>query len=229
MPLQRAIAKSITRLLVSPTKVAHALDWKKRAGGALLSVHLGDEKIDLATSYHPSQNIPIHRLPSIPLEFEIKGNQKVLKSHVLDEISHVVKDLNICGLVVSWPVQKEGWCGASCGKVLHTLDQIVEETNIVSKARPVCLWDGHHFHLSEDEWGRVSFYGVPNPNRRQVHLASQEQYRDCGMVAAGIAQDYIRFHWPEFAHTKAMMVKDLEDGPAETTGLSSGKAARALA
>lgn len=201
MPQHRAMANNITRLLASPSKVAHALDWKKRVGGSLLSVHLGDTSIDLATTSHPSQaTAAVHRLSSIPLEFEIKNNQKVLKSYILQHISDIVQERNICGLIVSWPVQKEGWCGASCGKVLRTLDQIVQETNIVNKDRPICLWDGHHFHLHEDEWGRVPFYGVPSPNRKQVHLASQEQYKDCGMVAAGVVQDYILHHWPHLAH-----------------------------
>ena len=216
MPLP-AVNKTITRVLASPSQVAHALDWKKISGAALLSVHMGDRSIDLATTSHPSQEDPVYRLSSIPLQYEIRENKKEVKKCVLEEISHIVQDMNVCGLVVSWPVQKQGWCGAACGRVLSALDQIVQETNIVSKSRSLCLWNGHHFHLPEDLWGRVSFYGVPEPDRRQIHIASKEQYGDCGMVAVDIAQDYIRHHWPELAHN---LVEDFDDS---VVGCSSGK------
>ena len=200
--MPKAIAKSITRMLSSPNQVARVLDWKKAVGGALLSLHFGASQIDLAATSHPSgQDACVHHLSSIPLEFEVKQNNKVLKSHILKEISGLVQDLNVCGMVVSWPVQKEGWCGAPCGKVLHTLDHIVRETNIVDQDHcPLCLWDGHHFRLPEDEWGRLAIYGIPNRDKKQVHLASQEQYRECGMVAARVVKDYIRHHWPDHAN-----------------------------
>lgn len=188
------LARSITRFLTSPGKIAQALDWRKQAG-AVLSLHVGTSSIDLAVTLHPSADEnPIQPLPSIPIETEVKGNSKVLKSHILKELSKIADDWNVCGIVTSWPVQKEGWCGASCGKVLHTLDQIVQETSLVSKKRPLCLWDGHHYLNTEDEWGRIARYGVPSEKHK--HCASTEQYHDEGMVASEIAQDYIRCHWP---------------------------------
>merc|ERR1712226_429458 len=89
----------------------------------------------------------------------------MLQSHIFQELSDIVQQYKVCGMVVSWPLQKEGWCGASCGRVLHTLDQMVEQqeesttTKILNQQRLVCLWDGHHYGTScEDEWGRVPLY-----------------------------------------------------------------------
>lgn len=213
-----SISKSLTRFLATPSKIAHALDWNKNCG-SVLSVHIGTKSIDLAVTAHPSTENPIQPLPSIPIESETKGNQKVLKGHVLEELSNIVKQFKVCGIVMSWPVQKEGWCGAPCGRVLHTLDQIVQETRIVSRGRPVCLWDGHHFSTTEDEWGRVPLYSVPS--KKAEHRASQEQYREDGMVAADIAKDYIRNHWPEFVRKW--------DKPSSSTGLNSAATAAASA
>lgn len=190
------VRSSITKFLTSPAKVARALDWKKAA--SVLSLHIGKDSIDLAVTSHPSSTGDeeiILPLPSIPMKCEYLDNQKVLKPGVLKELSNIVDKFDVCGMVVSWPVQKEGWCGAPCGRVLHTLDQIASESSIVSAARPVCLWDGHHFHSSEDEWGRTALYA--KASKKDVHLASKEQYKDEGSLAAEIAQDYLRHYWPD--------------------------------
>ena len=154
--------------------------------------------VDLAVALHPSYFHPIDPLPSIPIEIKTRRNQKVLKESVLLELKNIVETHKVCGLVVSWPVQKEGWCGATCGKVLHVLDQIVQDTNIVTSRRPVCLWDGHHFVTGGDEWGRLPIYSVPTD--KTVHVASKEQYQDEGMLAADIAADFLKLHWPDLAH-----------------------------
>jgi len=209
------MAPNVTKFLAAPGKIAHALDWRKQAG-SVLSLHIGTHSIDLAVTTHPSMKNPIQSLPSIPIESETRGNQKVLKRHILEELSSIVEDWKVCGMVVSWPVQKEGWCGAPCGKVLHTLDQLVQDSSIVSSSRPVCLWDGHHFLNTEDEWGRVALYGVPS--QKLEHRASKEQYREEGMVAADIAKDYIRHHWPEFV----MNLERKQSEKAASTGKPKG-------
>lgn len=194
MPVVR---RSITKFLTSPSKIARALDWKKSS--SVLSLHVGKDSIDLAVTSHPSSTSEeeiILPLPSIPIKCEIKENQKVLKPHVLSELEDIVAQFDVCGMIVSWPVQKEGWCGAPCGRVLHTLDQIARECpGLVSSKRPVALWDGHHYHTSEDEWGRSAIYS--HISKKEVHIASKEQYRDEGSLAAEIAQDYLRHHWPD--------------------------------
>mmetsp|Transcript_17384 Transcript_17384/g.32998 ORF Transcript_17384/g.32998 Transcript_17384/m.32998 type:complete len:231 (-) Transcript_17384:120-812(-) len=193
MPMIRS---SITKFLTSPSKVARALDWKKSA--SVLSLHVGKDSIDMAVTSHPSTTSDkelILPLPSIPIKCEVQHNQKVLKEAVLNELASIVEQFDVCGMVVSWPVQKEGWCGAPCGKVLHTLDQMARDKDIVSASRPVCLWDGHHFHSNEDEWGRSALYA--HISKKDIHIASKEQYKDEGSLAAEIAHDYLRHHWPD--------------------------------
>ena len=197
MPSLTAVNNTITRLLSPPSKIARALDWNKLTG-AILSVHVGLRTVDLAVASHPSAFHPVDTLPSIPIEMETRRNQKVLKENVLLELKNIVETHKICGIVVSWPVQKEGWCGATCGKVLHVLDQVVEDTNILSAKRPMCLWDGHHFRDGGDEWGRLALYGVPT--NKTIHMASKEQYKDEGMPAADIATDFLNCHWPDLTH-----------------------------
>lgn len=190
------VRSTITKFLTSPAKVARALDWKKAA--SVLSLHIGKDSIDLAVTSHPSSTGDeeiILPLPSIPLKCEVQDNKKKLKPAVLSELATIVDKFDVCGMVVSWPLQKEGWCGAPCGRVLHTLDQISRDASIVSSSRPVCLWDGHHFHSNEDEWGRSAIYA--KVSEKQVHIASKEQYKDEGSLAAEIAQDYLRHHWPD--------------------------------
>ena len=192
------------RSLVAPSKLAQSLDWRKQSG-YILSVHVGQSKIDLAATCHPDYDgNPIQPLPSIPLKIEVKKNQKVLKSEVVAEISNIVQRYNTLGMVVSWPVQKEGWCGASCGKVLHVLDQVIQEGAGMGK-QPICLWNGRHWTSGEDEWGRAPIYSVPTSKKE--HRASKEQYGDDGMVATAIAKDFLDFHWPNLVDSREQRVK----------------------
>lgn len=184
-------ARSLSHLLTTPSKVAHALDWKK-ASGSILSLRVNEDQIDLALASHPSFEDPVQQLKSIPLERTTVYNRKVLTDSVADALQDVLKDHNVCGMVVSWPVQPEGWCGASCGRVLNTLDQIR-----LTIDRPVCLYDANHTMPPEDEWGRSEIYSTTS--NKQIHVASEEQYQDCtGKVASQIWDDFCHEHWPEF-------------------------------
>jgi hypothetical protein len=208
--------KAITSFLTAPSRVAHALDWKK-ASGALLSLRVCDGRIDLAAASHPSfPGEPILPLPSIPIATETVNNRHVIKASVARELKGIVDRFNIAGIVVSWPVQKEGWCGASCGKTLHVLDQVAEVLSNCSSSyqqRPICLYDPEHHVPPEDEWGRAPRYGVPAPPGKTLHVASKEQYAcpttttsanngdSSKHVAVDILNDFYREHWPEFANT----------------------------
>jgi RNase H-fold protein (predicted Holliday junction resolvase) len=136
---------------------------------------------------------PTMELPSIPLRTSTKNNRRVLDSAISEELAQAVQKFNVCGMVVSWPVQREGWCGKSCGKVLHTLDQIQAVAQ-----RPVCLYDPEHSTPPEDEWGRAALYSETSD--KTLHVASEEQYeqdRTVGKVAADIWNDFCAEHWPE--------------------------------
>jgi RNase H-fold protein (predicted Holliday junction resolvase) len=187
-------AKSITNFLTAPSKVAHALDWRK-VSGSILSMTVGKDRIDLAIASHPSIDDPIQQLPSIPLGNETKNNRKILKSSVVEELSSIVQDFHVCGMVVSWPVQKEGWCGAQCGHVLHTLDQLAGHSTLLNKSRPICLWDEEHNLPADDEWGRSAIYS--RTTDKTLHQASKEQYESHNQVALDVWNDFCRVHWPE--------------------------------
>ena len=185
-------ASTITQMLTTPGQVAHALDWRQ-ASGAILSLRIVRDRIDLAVASHPALEEPTMELPSIPLRTSTKDNRKVLDAAVSRELAQAVQRFNVCGMVVSWPVQREGWCGKSCGKVLHTLDQIQ-----AAARRPVCLYDPEHSAPPEDEWGRAPLYAQTTD--QTLHVASQEQYNQdntVGKVAVDIWNDFCAEHWPE--------------------------------
>jgi hypothetical protein len=208
MSVRAATARSLSKCLTAPSKVAQALDWKK-ASGSILSLRVNDSSIDIAVAAHPSFEESAHQLQPIPLVRKTLSNRKVVSDTVADALQKVVKDYNVCGMVVSWPVQREGWCGAPCGRVLNALDQIQ-----LTSDRPVCLYDVNHCTPPEDEWGRSEIYSTTCD--KTVHVASQEQYQDCtGKVASEIWKDFCHEHWPEFAQDESSTPssrKDLVEG-----------------
>lgn len=183
---------SIIKLLKSPRSIAQALDWHK-ASGSVLNVIIRKKQIDLTVASHPCFGEAPESIPSIRLKHKSINNRKRLRSEVLDEFADVVRDFRVCGLVVSWPIQKDGWCGASCGRVLHTLSEMQSSQAIAKK--PICLWGSDHNSWSEDKWGRTAVYCRENPNK-YVHVASEEQY-DCN--TAELEQswtDFCKANWP---------------------------------
>ena len=190
-----ASKRTLSALLTSPSKVAQALDWK-RASGAILNVAVQNDRLDLAVASHPATDDNVTRLASIPLKTQIQNGSRELSPMVSQELAKIVDDFAVCGMVVSWPVQKEGWVGAPCGKVLYTLDQLMAQSKtLLSKSRPICLWDEAHHQPSEDEWGRASIYAVAS--NKSEHRASKEQYSAPKTLAVDIWNDFCRAHWPE--------------------------------
>jgi hypothetical protein len=213
-------AKSITRLLTTPRKVADILDWR-RVSGSILTLTISRERLDLAVSWHPCNDEPLVQLPSVPLlEIRVSNNnnnnnnnikkssssKKVLCSHVAQELDGICDRFSICGMVVHWPTQPDGWCGASCGRVLYTLDQLAAQSKALVKTRgrqrlAVCLWDEQHLHPCEDEWGRAAVYSRQNAASvdKTIHHASIEQYaghRDT-VTLDSLWHDFCQAQWPE--------------------------------
>ena len=195
----------LTNFLASSAQVAKALDWRRNAG-SVLSLSVCKDKIDLALAAHPSVDFPVHQLPSIPLKYEVVNNKKVLRPEVSQELAKLTRAHHVCGFVVNWPVQKEGWCGHQCGKVLHTLDNILSQSNVLSPSRPVCLWDSTHSEPEqEDDWGRASYYTITST--KSVHKASEEQYytNTTQCVASEVWNDFMRSHWPELVERRKLL------------------------
>lgn len=208
--------RSIASVLTTPSKLAQALDWRKVSGN-ILSLTVVKDRIELALAAHPSFESSVEQLPSIPLEYEIANNRKVLKPSVAEELSKVMKQFHVTGTLVSWPVQRDGWCGAQCGRVLHTLDQLVAGSKVFQN-RPVVLWDEQHNMADEDEWGRMALYS--RETTKSMHVASQDQYETRNQVAVNVWNDYMQVHWPELwlqqqqhqLHRQQEQQADVEEG-----------------
>lgn len=191
--------QNLMRYLAPPGKLASALDWKK-ASASVLAIDVGSDKIGLAVASHPSFGEEPLRLDPLTLQLETRrGNRRVLSNSVVEELQQIVKSYNVAGFLVSWPVQESGRVGAPCGKVLHTLDSLLSASpDIVTTARPFCLWDDHHFAPDDDEFGRSAKYGEPCRNKTS-YRASEEQYAHycSSSVAANVWNDFCTKHWPE--------------------------------
>lgn len=205
MPIcSKKVVKSITRFLTSPGKVAHKLDWCKTSG-SVLNVSITDSSIDLAVASHPSFEEPAQELPSVPLQTITRNNRRMLQEEVPRELAACVREYSVVGMVVSWPVRKEGRCGAACGRVLHTLDHI---SPILKGNKPICLYDVNHYMPDEDDWGRTKAYGEPCLDKT-IHRASEEQYFDKNPLSPTEIWDYfVKEHWPNLFPNKHFETED---------------------
>ena len=207
-----ASSNLLTRFLTTPSKVAKTLEWKKLSS-SVLALNIGRDEIGLTLASHPScDKRSSYMLTPIPLKFVNKGNRKSLDVDIIAHLNNVVQSNNVCGFVVNWPLQKEGRLGASCGRVLHTLDLLCldAETPILSNSRKFCLWNVLHVQLQQDDFfGRCSTYSRPYTNNADfVHLASREQYNQSDAVG-DIWSDFCRTHWPETNQHEQRLVKDV--------------------
>ena len=199
MKTATTMIKPITRFLTASSKVANKLDWCK-SSGSVLSLSVTDTSIDLAVASHPCFEEPAEELPSIPL----RSNRRILP-HVPRELGRCLREYAVCGLVVAWPVRREGRCGFACGRVLHTLDHV---TPVLKGSKPICLYDVNHYMPDEDEWGRTRAYGEACFDK-ELHRASEEQYFDKKPLCATDVWDYfVREHWPQLFPNKHFETED---------------------
>eukprot|EP00542_Grammatophora_oceanica_P018072 CAMPEP_0194048310 /NCGR_PEP_ID=MMETSP0009_2-20130614/26846_1 /TAXON_ID=210454 /ORGANISM="Grammatophora oceanica, Strain CCMP 410" /LENGTH=203 /DNA_ID=CAMNT_0038694143 /DNA_START=171 /DNA_END=782 /DNA_ORIENTATION=- len=128
------------------------------------------------------------------------------KDEVLSKVKSLAETHNICGLVVDWPLAKDGRMGASCGLTMHTLDTLAKE-QVVCKQRPFCLWDGHHTitPTKDDAFGRSSTYASTDEAEflsdevvisNQRRTSSSAVPKDDDMSSDSIWLDYCKTHWP---------------------------------
>jgi RNase H-fold protein (predicted Holliday junction resolvase) len=183
---------NITKILTTPSKVASALDWRM-ASTAILSLDIQKGRIGLAVASHPSFQEPAKVLESIPF-----SRRRALSETVSQRLADIVKEHNICGFVVSWPLQKDtGKLGYSCGLALHTLEQLLKDSKVMTSNRPVCLWDrAHTVGPTIDNCGRCADYA--RTSDKTLHLASKEQYHveSSTEVASEVMDDFLKVNWP---------------------------------
>jgi hypothetical protein len=195
-----ASKKLLSQFLTTPSKVASALDWKK-ASGSILSLKIDRDNLSLNLAQHPSIKQDCKLFQPIPIKYEVRNNRKVVVSSVTEALLDIIQANKVCGIVVDWPVQREGRIGASCGRVLHLLDNLLE-SQVVSQNRKVCLWDGEHVPMEkEDQWGRCTAYG--RKCDKTEHVASRDQYTDTtSSHVAHVWNDFSQAHWPELYERK---------------------------
>jgi hypothetical protein len=193
-------SKNLLQVLTTPSKLASRLDWRKVHGGTILSLNIHKDSIDLALSSHPTYGEGPFALESIPLARKSK-----LSDASKSALSKIVEQHKVCGFVVSWPLQNDSQrMGAACGRVLHTLEQLLpnqEKDSILSTSRPCVLWnDSSQAHKMEasDVFGRLAAYSKVPSSDKTIHIASIEQYNaDEGTVATKVWNDFMRVHWPD--------------------------------
>jgi RNase H-fold protein (predicted Holliday junction resolvase) len=207
------IASKLMKALQGPAKVASALDWKK-ASGSILSMDIGTNgKISLAVSGHPSflEEKP-KVLDPISMELETReGNRRTMSREAVAQFQDIVKQYNVAGFLVNWPVQPEGRCGAPCGKTLHAVESLLEESStIMNQNRPLCLWDEHHFVDETDDFGRNKIYGEVPSSDQTEHLARTEQYahETSGSMAVKVWNDFCKKQWPELYQQQQQQTRD---------------------
>jgi hypothetical protein len=196
-----SIQRSISHFLTSPSIVANSLNWKKNSG-SLLSLLISKDKIDLVLASHPQFEEHVQMMKPIRLITQKVDNLRILDESVSLELAKIIRTYNVCGMIVGWPVEREGWCGASCGRVLYTLDKLSDcdtDERVMKTNRPVCLYDLNHHNSSEDEWGRSVVYCKTSDET--VHVSSEESSFNCAYNSVGATAlwyDFRETYWPQF-------------------------------
>jgi hypothetical protein len=212
------VATKLSSALVAPSKVANLLDWRK-AVGSVMALDITRKSIGMAVATHPDQQHaeavalrPIslvqqqhhyhhHRgegapSTSFPLYKGKKKNQ--MSKELISELEAAVRRHRVCAFVVNWPTH-EGRMGEQCGRVLHVLDSVIDQSNsVVTRKRPFTLWsstttrDGNHY-LNDDEHTSSSlslsssvddahssssynYYSPPDEWGRSIHFANAPAY-----------------------------------------------------
>jgi len=207
---------SLTKMLKPPSQIANSLDWTKK--GNVATLHIGIKSIGVAIASHPEMGEAVTQT-TVPLHLETqKGNQRVLSAPCVEHLEKVCREHQVESFVVLWPIQSEGRAGASCGKVLHTLESLITESDsFLTKNRPLCLWADNSAsckeefaRYTEDDWGRCAAYALLPDSNKTIHRASQEQYRfkqGSSSFAAQAWEEFCLELWPQIPlrrHLKAI-------------------------
>jgi len=188
-------SRKLNKVLTTPSKVASALNWRGAAGGSVLNLDIHQDSIEIAVASHPL-NHSVHVFPSMP---------RTSYAQVQKELFDIVRHHNVCGFVVSWPVQPDtGNPGASCGRTLHTLDELLKDQStddtdippLFTPNRPICLWDGVHTpQTPTDSFGRNPVYARTS-SQKECRASKERYHSDENIEAVKVWEDFVRSHWP---------------------------------
>jgi hypothetical protein len=108
------------------------------------------------------------------------------------------KTATFCGFVISWPVQKEGWCGAP--RVLHTRPDHRAVEQYHQPQPPGLSLDGDH-RESEDAWGRMAL----TAKLRIRFFTSHPNSIGTMTLRFRCLERLCRNHWPELYQEQPAM------------------------
>jgi len=180
----------LSKHLVAPSRVASLMDWKSQLGCAVMALDISGDRIGVAVAGHPLHSDKISIFDPIDLNGR-RGIRRTASSTkattatatatsnpAAEELEEIVANERICAFVVRWPAKSGGRLDAKCGKVLHTLDNLLaaKKHSLIGKNRPFVLWNGEpESHVSKakgkravanqkeedvpDEWGRLASFG----------------------------------------------------------------------
>lgn len=174
------------------------------------------QRIRDVRGFNSNSNMPME-LPWIPTA-ERRINPEASCNDDLLSIHDIVTQHNVCGFVVSWPLEPDtGKMGATCGRVWYTLEALQamnlssssssQHSSLFSCSRPICLWDPHRTVEEAkrlDDWGR-SWEFTRTSTAREYHASTERYYKkqDEGdetratMAPIQLWMDFCHAHWPE--------------------------------
>lgn len=189
----------LTKCIVAPHRISRILDWNRNKG-SVLALDIGYERVGIALTGHSSKNGVIY--PNSPLEYTQNGerNNGINRNDlILREVDKIVEDNRVCAFVVSWPLQRNGRVGKSCGRVLHVLDHLANGPKpLLSQSRPFSLWEeGIVVDRADqvDKWGRSeTFSRVPSVHQKVYSSKGMghDIYNDgSSLTASSMLQDFM--------------------------------------
>lgn len=228
----RATSSHFSKLLTTPSKIASTFDWKRQAGANnknnnnnthLLSLSIHKNSIGMALSPSSSSKNSSSDGGPNSLGSLYMVDRRKMDTRTKQAIAKVIQQNDVCGMVVSWPTQQEsGRNGEACGRVLFTLEQLLNDgsTTQVPK-RPLCLWNSSSHsttvakanehqeqqHETTDPWGRSSQYAGHAPSsasttttrRTTMEYRSRSDQYDCVtyLSPVEILEDFWQVHFPQ--------------------------------
>lgn len=197
----RCCENSIAGFIAAPRKIAQNLEWRKRSG-TLLNLTVCRDYVDLLIASHPELGTPAKTLSRLSIEKLTIENRKVIAVGTAKDLTEINDAYSVCGWIVNWPIRQEGWCGASCGHVLHFLDGIAAaNVNTLHRSRPICLYDINHASARVDRWGRHPAYGRI-VSTESVQFSSLKEYKDPTTKPLELWNDFCLTHWPSLVRSR---------------------------
>jgi len=193
---------NLAKLIVNPQQIVRILEWNKSAG-AVMAIDVGCKGIGLAFAAHPSEDQTIHPFKSVNFSAEHEDEHRKSKSSeiISNELKKISYENKVHAFVVSWPLEKNGGVGRSCGRVLHLLDSMaVGSKPLLSQSRPFVLWEeGHEIGSSVhmDKWGRSEIFSRVPPSNQKEYISTMSFDGKVGdsLVACHMLKDFMDTHY----------------------------------